>query len=456
MSNFEIFLLITGVILAGALVIMAVDNLFTVRRIDKEMDRRRQQRNTRINAKAPEHGFIFAAGQAIALNAEALPEIIQLAPFGKWPTRDKQAVQVFNAGSAEQVKSWFDFWPRRLARLARVNAIKVWVGHPDFAPAEWPERIELGSITELMVDEHGLNARVEWNAEAMAHVAKHKYPSVAWDCDVNGDGTETPAMLWSVGMWHKPNIKSVQSVINAAEESDSEETALAGAEETNPETETESPMLKSILTALVAAGIVKESDDENTVMGAIGSMIQTLSWKRDEVTRQAALATEMRTALNAVADVAELPDEALAEQTLTQLNALATDRAAKAAEITELNARINTLSAARITEVINRAIETGRAAKADEDTLRTQLNAEPETGIETLLARPVQLNCKPLDIGGQKPGVMDFHQRSARFNAEVERRMIDDHLGYDAAFNAVSADSKFKPLMEVQPVDAAC
>ena len=215
-------------------------------------------------------------------------------------------------------------------------------------------------------------------------------------------------------------------------------------------------MLKSILTALVAAGIVKESDDENTVMGAIGSMIQTLSWKRDEVTRQAALATEMRTALNAVADVAELPDEALAEQTLTQLNALATDRAAKAAEITELNARINTLSAARITEVINRAIETGRAAKADEDTLRTQLNAEPETGIETLLARPVQLNCKPLDIGGQKPGVMDFHQRSARFNAEVERRMIDDHLGYDAAFNAVSADSKFKPLMEVQPVDAAC
>jgi phage I-like protein len=78
--------------------------------------------------------------------------------------------------------------------------VKVWVGHPDFAPNEWPERIELGSITELMIDDNGLNARVEWNAEAMEHVTKHKFPSVAWDCDVNGDGTETPAMLWSVGM----------------------------------------------------------------------------------------------------------------------------------------------------------------------------------------------------------------------------------------------------------------
>jgi hypothetical protein len=173
------------------------------------------KRRLHLNAKAPEHGFIFAPGQAIEINTDALPEVIQIAPFGRWPTRDKKAVQVFNAESADQILSWFNFFPRRLARLARINSVKVWVGHPDFAPAEWPERIELGSITELMVDEHGLNARVEWNAEAMEHVTKHKFPSVAWDCDVNDDGTETPAMLWSVGMWHRPNIKSVQPVINA-------------------------------------------------------------------------------------------------------------------------------------------------------------------------------------------------------------------------------------------------
>ena len=414
------------------------------------------RRKTQLNAKAPEHGFIFAPGQAIEINTDALPDVIQIAPFGRWPTRDKKAVQVFNAESAEQILSWFNFFPRRLARLARINSVKVWVGHPDFAPAEWPERIELGSITELMIDEHGLNARVEWNAEAMEHVTKHKFPSVAWDCDVNDDGTETPAMLWSVGMWHRPNIKSVQPVINAdATYDDAENPERAEARTTNEETETqpETNMLKNIMAALVAAGIVKESDDENTILGAIGSMIQSLAWKREETQRQAAMASQMRTALNAVADVAELPDEALAEQTITQLNAVIAERDTQAATIAELNARVSTLSAARITEIIERAIETGRATKADEDTLRTQLNAAPETAIEELLARPVQLNCKALDLGGKKPAVMDYHKRASRFNAEVERVMTEEGKDYTTAFNLVKKDSAFGPLLEAQPTE---
>jgi phage I-like protein len=412
------------------------------------------RRKTQLNAKAPEHGFIFAPGQAIEINTDALPDVIQIAPFGRWPTRDKKAVQVFNAESAEQILSWFNFFPRRLARLARINSVKVWVGHPDFAPAEWPERIELGSITELMIDEHGLNARVEWNAEAMEHVTKHKFPSVAWDCDVNDDGTETPAMLWSVGMWHRPNIKSVQPVINAdATYDDAENPERAEARTTKEETQPETNMLKNIMAALVAAGIVKESDDENTILGAIGSMIQNLAWKREETQRQAAMASQMRTALNAVADVAELPDEALAEQTITQLNAVIAERDTQAATIAELNARVSTLSAARITEIIERAIETGRATKADEDTLRTQLNAAPETAIEELLARPVQLNCKALDLGGKKPAVMDYHKRASRFNAEVERVMTEEGKDYTTAFNLVKKDSAFGPLLEAQPTE---
>lgn len=432
----------------------------TERELKRALRRDLRQRKTQLNAKAPEHGFIFAPGQAIELNTDVLPPVIQIAPFGRWPTRDKKAVQVFNAESAEQILSWFNFFPRRLARLARINSVKVWVGHPDFAPAEWPERIELGSITELMIDEHGLNARVEWNAEAMEHVTKHKFPSVAWDCDVNDDGTETPAMLWSVGMWHRPNIKSVQPVINAdgyEEDSDEEgqegQSSQSSQDAEEPETE-KKPMLKKILAALIEAGIVKEFDDENTVIGQIGSMIQSLAWKREETARQATMAAQMRTALNAVSDVGELPDEALAEQTLTQLNAVIAERDTQAATIAELNARVIDLTAARITEVINRAIETGRATKADEDTLRTQLNAAPDTAIEELLARPVQLNCKPLDIGGKKVGVMDFHQRSARFNAEVERRMTEEGLGYNAAFTSVSADEAFKPLLGTESTGA--
>ena len=407
------------------------------------------KRRLHLNAKAPEHGFIFAPGQAIEINTDALPDVIQIAPFGRWPTRDKKAVQVFNAESAEQILSWFNFFPRRLARLARINSVKVWVGHPDFAPAEWPERIELGSITELMVDEHGLNARVEWNAEAMEHVTKHKFPSVAWDCDVNDDGTETPAMLWSVGMWHRPNIKSVQPVINA-EGYEEESPEIEEPETKDSDPEQEKPMLKKILAALIEAGIVKESDGEDTVIGQIGSMIQSLAWKREETARQATMAAQMRTALNAVADVAELPDAALPEQTLTQLNAVIAERDTQAATIAELNARVIDLNAARITEVINRAIETGRATKADEDSLRTQLNAAPDTAIEELLARPVQLNCKPLDIAGKKVAVMDYQKRASRFNAEVERVMTEEGKDYTTAFNLVQKDGAFAPLLESQ------
>jgi phage I-like protein len=418
----------------------------------------------RLNAKAPEHGFIFAPGQAIEINTDALPDVIQIAPFGRWPTRDKKAVQVFNAESAEQILSWFNFFPRRLARLARINSVKVWVGHPDFAPAEWPERIELGSITELMIDEHGLNARVEWNAEAMEHVTKHKFPSVAWDCDVNDDGTETPAMLWSVGMWHRPNIKSVQPVINAdATYDDADNPERAEARTTNEETQPETNMLKNIMAALVAAGIVKENDDENSILGAIGSMIQSLAWKREETQRQAAMASQMRTALNAVADVADVTDEAIPEVLSSQfsvlssqLNAATTERDAHAATIAELNARVSTLSAARITEVINRAIETGRATKADEDTLRTQLNAAPDTAIEELLARPVQLNCKALAIGGNKPAVMQASERTARLNAWLDEYQTKAGCNYDAAWEASKADPQMKAIHEaMKEADAA-
>lgn len=414
----------------------------------------RRSRVTEINAKAPEHPFIFAPGQAIQINADSLPDVIQIAPFGEWPTRDKKSVQVFNAASADQILSWFNFFPKRLLRLARINSVKVWVGHPDFAPAEWPERIELGSITELMVDDKGLNARVEWNAAALEHVQKHKFPSVAWDCEVNADGTETPAMLWSVGMWHKPNIKSVQPVINAVEikieigedgQQDGQEGqpgqegqgSQEGQEPPTPETQT--PMLKKILAALIEAGIVKESDGEDGVMAQLGSMISALAWKREETARQAAMATQMRTALNASADVA---DDQLPEMITARINA-------QEATIAELNARISTLSAERISQVIERAIETGRATKADEAQLITELNADFDGTLSKLTARSVQLNTKPLNIGGMKPGVMEFKERQARINAEVTKRMEDGKgLSYDAAFNAVKTDPAFAPLFE--------
>lgn len=407
----------------------------------RKMDRRNQlhqrhrERRTRINAKAPEHPLMFAPGVSIQLNADgSLPEWIQIAPFGDWPTRDKKAVQQFNADAAKQVISWFNFWPRRIARLANINTVKVWVGHPDFAPDEWPERIDLGSIVELKEDEHGLNARVEWNAGADAHVAKHKFPSVAWDCDEVAPGVEVPALLWSVGMWHKPNIKSVRPVINAAgDESDADKPA--------DETQTETNMLNKILEALRGAGITNEGDDENAVLGAIGSLIQNLAWKREEKQRQDAIAAQMRTALNAVADVGELPDDQLPDQVVTQLNA-------QVAEVARLNERITQLNAQRINAVVERALETGRIIKADEEAVRAELNADFDAAHEKLIARTVQLNTSSLNIGSHKPGITQAAERFTRLNAWLEEYQQTHGCDRDAAWKASEADPQMKGIHE--------
>lgn len=450
--------LIALVITAAACLIgfgWVLSDLHTRRRIVHD-----GKRKTRINAKAPDHGLIFAPGLGIQLNADdSLPEVIQIAPFGRWPTRDKKAVQVFNAESAEQIISWFDFWPRKIARLARLNAIKVWVGHPDFAPNEWPERIELGSIIGLSMDDKGLNARVQWNAEAIEHVKKHKFPSVAWDCEINDDGTETPVMLWSVGMWHKPNIKAVEAVINAVEieikiEGEDEgggspeaETEEASPDNTNPNNEPN--MIKKIIAALTEAGIVKETDDENSILGAIGSLIQSITWKREETDRQAKLAQQLRTSLNAVADVNELPDEALPAQMVTEFNGLVT-------RCKEAEAQRDALRTAHINASLDLLIETGRVTKAEEEQVRTELNADPVAGLAKFLERPLRLNAKPVTIGGTKPAIMEARDRATRLNAWVQAYQDKNNCDYDTAFKASHSDPEMKAIHEaMKQADAA-
>lgn len=401
-----------------------------------------KKRITRINAKAPEHGLVFAPGIAIELNADnTLPEWIKLAPFGEHPTRDKKAVQVFNAEAADQIISWFNFFPRKLARLANINSVKVWVGHPDFAPNEWPERIDLGSITELKHDDTDLWGKVRWNAGAVDHVTKHKFPSVAWDCEVNGDGTETPAFLWSVGMWHKPNIKSVEAVINAAEDMP---------DPLNPDPENPEPnkdsMLNKIMQALKDAGIVKDDDAEETILGAIGSLIQSIAYRREETARQKAAADTMRVALNAVADVAELPDDGLTEAVVTQLNAVISERDVQAATITELNSRISTLSAERIVSAVAHAIETGRASKADEDRLTTELNADFDGTLSKLSARAVQLNSKALNLGRSKAAIATAQERSAQLTSWVDDYQTRLNCDYATAWSASKLDAKMAAI----------
>lgn len=388
----------------------------------------------------PKTPLLFATGQALALNAELLPEWIQLAPYGNHPTRDKKRTQVFNAEAAAQVVQWFDFWPRKVARLMGVNAVPVWVGHPDFDPDTWPDRRQIGNVTTLEARDDGLYGKINWNADAMLALKEegHKFPSVAWDCDEINATEVQPAFLWSVGMWKKPNIKSVQSVINAGEDFETQDDPTQ-----DDETSTQPTMLNKILEALRAAGILKEGDSEDSVLASIGNMISSLAYSREERNRRALEVAQLRTAINAAA---EDPEETVIEGVVTELNAARATLATNLQRIAELEAQVTEVNASRVSEAVSRLIETGRITKADEEAVTTELNADFSAALSKRLAAPLQLNSAALKIGGTKPKVMEKHERMQKLLAWVDQHMTQTNCSYDEAWAASKADNEMKGI----------
>jgi hypothetical protein len=376
----------------------------------------------------PKSNLLFASGVAVALNADTtLPEWIQLAPFGRHPSRDKKSVQVFNAEAAQQVIQWFNFFPRRLGRLMGLNACPVWVGHPDFAPETWPDRRQLGNVQELEAREDGLYGRITWNADASAiiNAEGHKFPSVAWDCDQGSDNELHPAMLWSVGMWAKPNIKSVQPVINAEgyddeeeDDDDDDDDKKEDADKNKPDPSDPSTGSK-IKTLLVEANLLTEDSEDDAVLAAITDLLAARS--------------------SAAAE---------AETATTQLNAVRED-------ITTLQTQLTQLNAARVEDALTWLIETGRVTKADEATIKTQLNADFDKTLANLRDKQIQLNSQPLKLGGHKPAVMASHARAAKLADWISNHMAQTNCDYDTAWSASQTHSETAALhAAMQQADA--
>jgi DNA-binding TFAR19-related protein (PDSD5 family) len=390
----------------------------------------------------PKSNLLFASGVAVALNADTtLPEWIQLAPYGHHPSRDKKSVQVFNAEAAQQVIQWFNFFPRRLGRLMGLNACPVWVGHPDFAPETWPDRRQLGNVQELEAKEDGLYGRITWNADAatIINAEGHKFPSVAWDCDQGENNELHPAMLWSVGMWAKPNIKSVQPVINAEGYDDEEEDDddKKNDDVTKPDPSNPSSLDK-ILAAFRDAGLIKPEDSEDTLLASVGNMISSLAYAREEKARRASEAATLRTAINAADDT---PEESLLPTALEQL--------------TNLRSQLTELNAARVEDALTWLIETGRVTKADESTVKTQLNADFASTIASLKDKKIQLNSQPLKVGGHKPDVMASHARAAKLADWIANHMAQTNCDYDTAWTASQTHADTAPLhAAMQQADA--
>lgn len=351
----------------------------------------------------------------------SLPEWIQLAPYGEHPTRDRASVQVFNAAIAEQLVNAFHGIFAKITRVIGLNTVPIWKGHPDFAPTEWPEKIRLGSITDLAAREDGLWGKAEWNAEAEREIKenRHRFASSAWDVEELSPGKIQPVILWSVGMWHQPNIKSVLPVVNAGTEEEDTEAKKESDKEKETKPEPTKPMNADIIKALIEAGLITEGTDEVTATTALLSHLKDIA-KAGEDKKKAE-----DEAANLKLEVEKKDGEA--EEMKSQINALRT----KAAGL-----------------VIKSAIETGRITEAEKAGFETEINADFEAGIQKITSLTPKLNTQGINLNRSREAVLNAAERQTKISDWVNTYMEAKSVSYNTAFNACKQAPEMKAIWE--------
>lgn len=349
----------------------------------------------------------------------ALPEWIQLAPYGEHPTRDRASVQVFNAAIAEQLVNAFHGIFAKITRVIGLNTVPIWKGHPDFAPTEWPEKIRLGSITDLAAREDGLWGKAEWNAEAEREIKenRHRFASSAWDVEELSPGKIQPVILWSVGMWHQPNIKSVLPVVNAGTEEDDTEAEKKSDKEKETKPEPTKPMNPELIKALIEAGLIKEGADEAAANTALMGLLKDIAKAGEDKKKAEEEAAGLKL------EVEKKDGEA--EEMKSQINALRT----KAAEF-----------------AIKSAIETGRITEAEKAGAQIEINADFETYLEKLGMLVPKLNTSPIHLNRSREAVLNAAQRTTIITDWVNAHMAEKQVDYNTAFNAAKTAPELKEV----------
>lgn len=344
------------------------------------------------------HQALFAIGRRIEVNAAESPWI-PIAPAGRFKTSDGKFVQVLNSEAFQTVVDWFQNIGSKLKRVLGIDSVPVFLGHPDFAPDKWPQRKQLGTVTALKEIGSDLCAQIAWNADGRQVIAegKHIYPSAAWDCEQLGDAAEiTPAVLWSVGLWHKPNIKEVAPIlsINASPEPEPE-----------PETTTTNTMIDKLKQWLVSLGLLTEdaaSDGPemetafNAACAQHGDMKQKLA--------------ENVTAMNAdKARIGEL------ETTVTTVNAQLDERSTINANLIRER---DLARGALIQATADLALTRGVITKAEKDAVITALNADFDGESKRLASlKPKLPTGSPLKLGAAREKLASVNKAQTAINA---------------------------------------
>lgn len=365
---------------------------------------------------------LFSSGLS-ALNAQ--DGWVLVAPFGEFPFRDaqgRQHVQVFNAENCAAMVTTFNSLWSKLSRVVGSmfggHACPLWLGHPDFAPQIWPKREQLGTIEGLRLTDRGMEALLAYNAagEAVKAAGRHIYPSVSVECEPDAAGRIHPQLLWSVGLWEKPNIPAVDSIlaVNAVNE-DNEATPSPEPEpEPNePETMKLTPQLKALLVALgVMPADAPDDMPEDGINAALSEGVTACDAMKQKI-------TDAETS------------KAAAETAVTASNAQAATHTATIAALRLQRAEL----------AVDGLIASGRIAEADRAATLTALNSEAfAEELAKLKTKPPVGNNAPLKLGEKRGSITTINAARETIANWCAKQGGD----YQTAFNASKAADECK------------
>lgn len=143
----------------------------------------------------------------------------------------------------------------------------------------------------------------------------------------------------------------------------------------DPAPEEGADMLKKLLDALIAAGIVAATDNEDEVLVKLASLKEDLQYRREDAARQKARADQLRSALPA-ANVAEIDGDALSDELIT----------AAANEVTTLRGEVVTNAQQRdlyrgalASVMVDGLLAANAITGADAERIEQELFALPDT-----------------------------------------------------------------------------
>jgi hypothetical protein len=192
-------------------------------------------------------------------------------------------------------------------------------------------------------------------------------------------------------------------------------------------------MLKKLIDALVAAGLIQATDPEEAVLIKLGQLKEEMNWKREEMARQSAEAARLKAMLPA-ANVAGLEDAGEDVPLLSE--ALITVAGNSITELRDLveaaNARETALKEALVNASIEKLLSANEITGADVDSVRETLvacaNAEA-------MAEAMQGLCKggagakervTKDLAGAKEKVVASNDAGAKSRERTE--LVNAHL----------------------------